>query len=117
MYGLSPVIHGKDTGFLRETGELTNGHIANLRPPNPNPTKETGGRKSQKRRTRATADVALDLQSDESEAVDNPREGSQVDSLGTTQAQGGRQQGTGAIIPSSDRHIGKNGVKRKRVAK
>lgn len=79
IYGLAPVIH------------------ANLRPPNPKPTKETGGRKSSKRVTRTRAaklkkdgpirsddDLLLDPQDDEGKplavsAEDAPKEGSQAD--------------------------------------
>lgn len=117
MYNLSPVIHGKDTDFLRETGALMNEYVANLRPPNPNPTKETGGRKSQKRTTRATADVDIDPQCDESEVVDNVRRSSQKDSPRMAPAQGGRLYENEARTSSDDRHIGESGVKRKRVAK
>lgn len=96
------------------SGALMNGCVANLRPPNPNPTKETGGRKSQKRTTRAT-DVDIDPQCDESEVVDNVRRSSQKDSPRMAPAQGGRQYEK--RTSSDDRHIGESGVKRKRVAK
>lgn len=91
MYNLSPVIHGKLLTSLNETRVLMNGFIANLRPPNPAPTKETAGRKSQKRITRATAAVRIDLQLEESEVVDIANGSSQADTPGASQAQGGCQ--------------------------
>ncbi|KAJ3564432.1 hypothetical protein NP233_g8298 [Leucocoprinus birnbaumii] len=83
IYGLAPVIH------------------ANLRPPNPSPSKETGGRKSNKRATRAKAaklkeegllgsddELLLDPQDEEDEAIDGPA---------TQEAQGESQESSSLL--------------------
>ncbi|KAL9711542.1 hypothetical protein Ac2012v2_004613 [Leucoagaricus gongylophorus] len=74
IYGLAPVIH------------------ANLRPPNPNPTKETGGRKSNKRVTRIRA---AKLREDVTASNDEPLLDPQDEVLGRGLPEEGPQKSTG----------------------
>jgi len=66
--------------------------IANLRPPNPNPTKETGGRKSNKRVTRIRA---AKLREDVLASNDEPLLDPQDELLGRGLPEEGPQKSTG----------------------